>query len=382
MSRVIPIAFLSVASGLTGCSTKHAQGGPPNVLLVSSRDLPLQPDSSTPTLEKLAGKWLRFGRAYSQSDVPALAWASILTGRYPSEVGAGDGSSSAVSESSLLLPEILGFYGYTTAAFVAGDALGGDPGFHQGFSTFREIPSPATFAEASEEAGEWVRHKAREPFLLVVGGDAQVEGAKAMDGSLADLLDRIGHEDRTLLVLTSDRASPPTSGVPLILWGAGISDSGRGGVRTDLVQAVDVLPTILALLGATPPQGLVGRDLLDGTRPPVGSILQFGRDSVSVRSDTHRLVLRDLPPDFSELCAAVATTPQSPESSSLYDLKSDPDEHVDRLADEVAEAEKLRAALLDDCRAHALGAKPGLPATPDPRDDPVLMEELRKRGYW
>ena len=102
--------------------------------------------------------------------------------------------------------------------------------------------------------------------------------------------------------------------VPLALIGEGIAP----GRRDELATHVDVLPTVLSLLGADTPDGLDGRDL---SQPDPARRFVFGEadhnneidDTLRMVTDGHHKLILD----------------KSDGSRALYDLRADPGETVD-----------------------------------------------------
>ena len=96
-------------------------------------------------------------------------------------------------------------------------------------------------------------------------------------GRILDVLEELGRRDNTLIVFVSDHgewlgdhlrfakgypADDAVSRVPLIFsWPAGVTEPGRR--ETTLVEAVDIVPTILDALGIATPTPLQGRSLHD-----------------------------------------------------------------------------------------------------------------------
>lgn len=405
-------------------------GAPPWLVDPSADPEPGRP--AAPTLARLAAEGIRFERAFTPSTDPALAWASLLTGRPGAELGlapvrdGGGGDPTPVPapipEAALLLPEILGLYGYATAGFIG--ATSQPRGLGQGFSEAR-LEAGASFAAGVRGAVDWLETRAREPFLLVVGGAdgeapfpdegplagvylthlcdgaeasqrAALLGADLQVGLLLEALERQGRLERTVVVVTADRPldvawldapdsalplADATTRVPLVLWGAPIG--GTPLVRDEAVSTLDVLPTLLALAGARPPAGIPGRDL---RTPGTGDersrrIFQVGPALFAVRTGTHRLVFEGAVPGPSALL--VPDAPVTAEGAwHLHDLRVDPTEAADvRAADPVIAAD-LEASLLawhrtTEVRAAELGGAP-----PARAGDPALQEMLRARGYW
>ena len=112
----------------------------------------------------------------------------------------------------------------------------------------------------------WLERARGQPY------DGEVAYADAQLGRIIEALAARGLSDRTLIVVAGDHGESlgdhdeQTHGwlvyekaidVPLVFSAAGLPTSPR----TDAASLVDVLPTVLGLLGLPPPPGLDGRDL-------------------------------------------------------------------------------------------------------------------------
>ncbi len=221
-------------------------------------------------------------------------------------------------------------------------------------------------------------------------GDSYDAAVLAADLQLGRFLEEAGARgqlDRTLVIATADHGEDlhvhglfnhrallrdSTTRVPLVLWGEGVEQ----GVDEGLAAAVDIVPTLLGAAGAVPPAGVAGRDLLSAEPAAVHVFQESVMDELSVRSQTHRLVFRGVPPAFDLLELALAVAPMQAPHFALYDLRNDPDETTDVLAAQLEVAEELRAAMLRWHRGLSRG-QPGSVAR-----DPELLQALRARGYW
>ncbi|MBW2290850.1 MAG: sulfatase-like hydrolase/transferase [Deltaproteobacteria bacterium] len=132
----------------------------------------------TPAMDTFAREGTVFDNAYSQSSWTRASMASLLTSTYPAAHGAVD-RADLLSESSLMLSEILGREGYHTGILTTNPNIGSFFGFDQGFDDFvelyarREVGRVAvdeletSAADVVRSAAEWIR-AAPEPYLLVV----------------------------------------------------------------------------------------------------------------------------------------------------------------------------------------------------------------------
>jgi len=110
---------------------RHLPEDAPNIVIVMLDDGGFgQPsafggDIATPTLSRLAGEGISYN-AFHTTAMCSPTRASLLTGRNHHRVGAGqiaefandwDGYTGSIPKSSATLAEVLGYYGYATAAF-------------------------------------------------------------------------------------------------------------------------------------------------------------------------------------------------------------------------------------------------------------------------
>jgi arylsulfatase A-like enzyme len=207
-----------------------------------------------------------------------------------------------------------------------------------------------------------------------------------MDGAvmtpLLDRVDALGLRDRTLVVFTSDHGEAfgehgrflhgdlyeETLRVPLILRFPGRLDGGqRVSAR---VQVIDIMPTILDLVGVPTRTVMQGRSLVpvmrgDTERAMAASEFSApadGRVFESLRSDNLSYIV-DRSVEY------------------LFDLDADPGEHRNLLAERRAEAEAMRSALTSwrqDCRR--LGAELG-PRGVGAAPSADTLRQLRALGY-
>jgi arylsulfatase A-like enzyme len=152
--------------------------GSPNVLLlvldtVGANHLSLygHDRATSPTIDELAARGIRFDRAQATSPWTLPSHASMFTGRWPHELSAGwltplDGASPT-------LAEFLGSRGYATAGFTANYAYcASDSGLARGFTEFQDYIFPELTA-------------------LHMGAlvDGSINGIHAVDRFLQDWLD-------------------------------------------------------------------------------------------------------------------------------------------------------------------------------------------------
>ena len=295
------------------------------VTLDTTRPDRLQPygatDVATPVMQRLAARGIVFERAWAVAPITLVSHTSILSGLYPFEHGVRNNGAQYVSDSVTTLAERLLDEGYRTSAFVSAAVLERRYGLDQGFEVYdddlsdRRNLSARMVADRTAEAtvnattawldgledGEsffsWVhfydphanysppppfRDEYRErpydgeiaytdyqlgrllehPRLLAAGEDAPIVMVIADHGeSLGE------HGERTHAILAYDS----TLHVPWITWIPG----GPSGRRiAEPVGHVDLMPTVLSLLGLEPEENISGRDLTPLLEGRAGNALQ------------------------------------------------------------------------------------------------------------
>ena len=163
---------------LAACSARPSR--PPNVLLILVDTL--RQDhlgcygwwrNTSPKIDALAAKSIRFDRAYSTAPWTLPSVASVLTGLYPSSHGAVQ-LRTALPSTALTLAEILRARGYATAGVVSHSILTARWGFHQGYDTYLDtearghdyVSTPGVTTEAQSLVKQ-LAHRKR-PFFLFV----------------------------------------------------------------------------------------------------------------------------------------------------------------------------------------------------------------------
>lgn len=393
-----------------GCPTPEPTG-PPNLILISVDGLRADKlgvygnhGQPTPTMDDLAAQGVRWRWAFSQSDASRFSHAALLTGMPVPELAAPELERFALTDQALLISEVLVNYGYATAAFMDGALLGAGSGFDQGFGAFELDHGELT--QQAPQALAWLDERDRQPFLLVlqtgdcrlpVGNpdsaqrdyDGRLQRADTQLGLLLHELDERDLLDNTVIALTAGHGSrlgdhapgrtlrDSTTHVPLVLAGEALPTDLAGTERTDLTQAIDLLPTLLALAGAQAPATTAGRDLL---AVPTGTdrVFQVGTNhEVSVRTPTHRLVFSGASPASNRFEEQLGTTAAAAPGFALYDLRRDPEELKDVIDEQPELAADLRDELLVWWRGLDRSGRRELPP-----QDPALLEALQERGYW
>jgi len=394
----------------------------------------------TPNIDALASRGVVFERAYSHAPQTLPAHASILSGVLPFEHGVRDNIGFTVKPGQWLLQRALHDRGWPTGGFVSAYVLRAATGIGQGFDTYdSELPAASgelaigQVQRAGEEtlaaAEKWLaaRDPARPFFLFFhlyephkpyapparfgsyAPYDGEIAYADEIVGRLLDRLRAMEVFERATIVLLSDHGEglgdhgeqehglflyDETMHVPLVFK---LPGAPRGRRVAAPVQHVDLVPTILDLVGAERPAGLAGRSLrpvLDGT----GTLPEAGIYGEALYSRYHF--------GWSELYSltdARYRLIRAPRDE-LFDLQADPKESSSLASQRPQVRQAMRGALEqligkrplsspgavtadDRQRLAALGyvgagsdVALSLPADslPDPKDKIAILEKYRR----
>lgn len=334
----------------------------------------------TPNLDRLARDGVLFTNAHAPAPVTLPSHSAIMTGLYPFHHGARANALSRLDGQHPTLAELLAKQGYSTAAFVSAFVLDPQFGISRGFDEYDcEVDGQAEFwtviADRSadktcDRAIPWLRANASAPFFLWVHlfdphwpyrppspyseqyknmpYDGEIAFADSQFGRLLDLLDELGIADKTLVVVAGDHGEgllqhdesthgcllyESTARVPFIMRGG--DRLGRGKYVDRPVSLVDILPTVLTLLGVDLPKQIDGLDLTQPAAEPreifaetLEGLAEFGWAALwSVREGPLKYI-------------------HGPEPE-LYDLSRDPYEQNDLIASRGDDAAKLKQRLFE-----------------------------------
>ena len=402
---------------------------PDNVLIVHWHDLGRylgvygHADISSPRLDQLAGEAILFTRAHATAPLCSPSRGSLFTGRYPQSNGlVGLAHHGWEYRAGIrTLPHILTESGWYTALF----GMQHETSYPSKLG-FEEFDVSNSYCEyVVEQATRWLANPPRQPFLLTTGffethrpyprdryepadadavtvpdylpdtGDIRqdlaefygsITVADAAVGELLDTLAATGLDRNTWVIFMTDHGPAlPRAKSTLYDAGTGIAmmvrpplDSGLAPqVYDDLFSGVDLVPTMLDLLGVDIPTEIDGMshatNLLKPTvtTRPVRSEVYTTKtyhDSFdpirAIRTKEYSYIenyaarpLLDLPWDIAESAPGRTMAPlvhaQRPERE-LYDLLDDPTESHNLLGPDVTDkAEDIAydlALLLNDWR--------------------------------
>jgi arylsulfatase A-like enzyme/tetratricopeptide (TPR) repeat protein len=372
--------------------------------------------AETPAIDRFAQEGVRFAHAKTQVPITLPSHSTLFTGTTPVVHGAHHHSSVLADEGNVTLAEILRAEGYATAAFLGATVLDHSFGISQGFEHYGDdlgfkgalgaarVERPA--GEVLSEARRWLDEHADETFFVFVHlydahlpfrpptpFDLRHQG-EPYDGEIAyvdsefrrfiDYLERKGLRENTLIVVLGDHGESlgehgieghsafvyeTMTWVPLLMGCPGLLPSGE--TVEGQVRLIDVLPTILDILGIDAPPSVQGVTLL-----PYVLGLKRPLDLPAYVESYH---LNDLF-GWSPLLGVETTRwkyIRAPKPE-LYDLVRDPGELTNVYAEHpevVSELDGLLVGFLTGGGARPSGAEPGAL-------DAAMIEKLASLGYF
>ena len=362
----------------------------------------------TPAIDRLAADGVVFERAYSHSPQTLPAHAALLSGRLPFETGVRDNVGFIVKPGARMLPQLLRERGYATGGVISGFLLRKATGIAQGFDFFDgDLPaSPESGSGAVERDGaaseaiaeRWLGsigssraflflhlnepHKPYSPppqFAEYLPYDGEIAYTDAIIGRFVRYLKSHQLYDQSTIVLLSDHGEglgdhgeqehglfvyDEAVHVPLIIKQEG--NAGAGRRVADVVQHIDLVPTMLDLVKAPDPGRLRGRSLkpvLDGT----GRLTEMPVYSESLYARYHF--------GWSELTALTGDRYRYIKAprEELYDVRHDPGDRSNIAPSQAAAGNALRTALERLLAGSPIPAPSALPAD--------AREQLQALGY-
>ena len=196
--------------------------------------------------------------------------------------------------------------------------------------------APPPHRHILDKRREWEHLTETEIRQMIAGYYGMVALMDEYAGMALDALERLGIRDETIVIWTADHGDQmwehrlflkfvmreASVRVPLLIHVPG----GKPGLRTELVEHVDLFPTICELLGAEIPSTVQGRSLaplVDGAPGPSdwrdAVFSQIGNTQM-IRTTQWKLVVYDGEP------------------GELFDLRNDPKEFLNRVADPACRA--------------------------------------------
>jgi choline-sulfatase len=374
-------------------------------------------DVETPTIDRLANEGVLFEQAVSVAPLTLPAHSSIFTGKFPPEHGVRDNGGFFLGPDQVTLAETLKARGYRTGAFVAAYVLASKWGISQGFDKYVDdfdlsqvravslsaIQRPAN--EVLDKALPWIEEAHDNPFFAWIHlydphspyrppepfqsryakhpYNGEIAFVDSQIARLVSLLQSRGLYDRTVIVVLGDHGESlgdhgesshgffiynSTTHVPFVIR-APFSRTAHRRV-TDPVRSVDVMPTVLDLLGAPPATGISGTSLIPLM---TGDKAELGLDAYSeAMYPLHHYGWSDLRALRSGRYKVIdAPRPE------LYDVDRDPAEKSNLFAERRPLGDRMIAQL----RTLEGGFSKTEAALPAADVDPEARERLAALGY-
>lgn len=260
------------------------------------------------------------------------------------------------------------------------------------------MPSREELVEAGFDADAFVSHD-RDWY------DGSIRGMDVEIGRLMQTLRRLGLADDTLVVFLSDHGEEflehgrmfhgqsvygELTQAPLIMrWPAGLP---AGRVIDDVVQTIDVMPTLLELSGIKPPDGLQGQSLVPLLEPAAGAARDARwqrRPAISQKALTDARQAAAPPPSDTESFAITdgqwklvhhTVRPRGGPEFELYDFRKDPLDLTDVAARQPDVVSRLSRAL-DGWKRMAQAARLSPDADTTKDLSPEQLQRLKSLGY-
>lgn len=266
----------------------------------------------TPHINRLADEGILFEHNIVQTPLTLPSHSSILTGTYPLYHGIRDNGGFYLDESHVTLAEELKSRGYATGAFVAAFVLDSKWGLDQGFdyyydnfdlTKYKTVSLDSVQRRGDEvlaEVYKWLENQSQqkffawihlydphtpydppEPYKTEYRGrrfglyDGEIAYVDQLMGEFREFMEEKNLFDKTLIIFTGDHGESlgehkesahgffiydSDIRVPLIIR----FPEGKfaGHVISNQVRSIDIMPTVLHLLGDEIPESVQGKSLL------------------------------------------------------------------------------------------------------------------------
>ncbi len=339
----------------------------------------------TPAIDALAREGVLFEQAVAVAPLTLPVHCTLFTGKFPPEHGVRDNGGFFLGPEQVTLVEVLKAKGYRTGDFVGAYVLDSKWGVDQGFDTYADdfdlgktrVMSIASIQrpgnEVVDKALPWIEAVKDVPFFAWVHlydphtpyrppepyatryaqhpYNGEVAFADSQVGRIVGHLKALGLYDRTIVAVMGDHGESlgdhgeathgffiysPVTHVPFVVRTPFSLTASRR--VADPVRSVDLMPTLLDLLGVETPAGVSGTSLvplMTGTRR------EMGLDAYSESMyPLHHYGWSDL----RALRAGRYKVIDAPRPE-LYDLERDPGERTNLFGERRAMAETMLAQL-------------------------------------
>ena len=358
----------------------------------------------TPHLDRFRKDAILFEQAFSHCPLTFPSHVTMLTGLLPAASGVRDNIGFRFDPTAQpTLPGLLKSKGYRTGAAVSSYVLRGKTGLGAAFDFYDDAvevrPGSAqgslqrSGTETTAIARRWIEQNHNEPFLFMLhlfephapytppapfagryplAYDGEIAATDQIVGELLDALRTSAIYEKAIVIIVSDHGEGlmdhgeqehgiflyrEAIQVPLILKLPGSRDGGKS--IPEPVGLADLFPTIAKLVGATVPSGLAGSSLLETPATP--------------RTIFSETIYPRLHLGWSELRSLVGGGHHFIEAprAELYDLKTDPREATNILAENRRVAASMRETM-----------RPLIVPIAAPRNiDPEEAQKLAALGY-
>lgn len=360
---------------------------------------------TSPNIDRLAARGMLFERAMSQAPWTTPSHMTLFTSLFPT-VHAVDAPTTdrqrRLADDKRLLAEIIRDGDYATAAFTGSGAISALYGFWRGFSVYDETDHDAPerhnedVSGVFESASRWLVEHRELPFFMffhtyevhapyihrsfeseAAGGDDDARVTALYDGDilytdgfigqLVSLLDGLGVSERTIIVLLSDHGEELVARypgkrighghtvydellhVPLIIVAPG---KVAAGARVhEMVQLIDVMPTLLEMMHLPAPTGIQGASFASVFRgEPLPGRHAFaeatnnGPERKTIRDGRYKYIRR-----FPREGRTAREIPVPIPEEEFFDLDADPEERasiLDRGGEILAELRRQLEAIV------------------------------------
>ncbi len=387
---------------------------------------------TSPTLDRLASSGVRFDRHLAQSSWTKASMASLWTGLYPSRTGITR-FDDVIPPDALMAAEVLREAGFQTVGLYRNGWCAPTFGFDQGFEVY-EHPTPTPLPPAVKRANptlrdmgtdesmvdsavEFLRTRGQKRWFLYLHmmdlheyvydeesaifgtaySDVYDSSIRWSDGTLERLLQHLaelGFLENTVIAIASDHGEAfrerglegharavyrESTEVPFILSLPFRLEPGV--VVPERTQNVDVLPTLMELVGVEPPAGMDGRSRL----PEILASAReepFEGNGVAISHLDQTWGHRDLDPARAVAVAEGSLRYVRVEQRNgklreeLFDAAEDPLERRDRAKDDPETLERLGTVA-----EQYLEEEPSWGESPTRELDELELNLLRALGY-
>jgi arylsulfatase A-like enzyme/Tfp pilus assembly protein PilF len=266
----------------------------------------------TPNINRLASEGILFEHSIAQAPLTLPSHSSIFTGTYPLYHGIRDNGGFYLDEKHITLAEALKTNGYSTGAFVGAFVLDSRWGLDQGFdyyydnfdlTKYKSISLDSVQRRGDEvlvEACKWLEKNYQdkffawihlydphtpydppEPYKTQYKGsrsglyDGEIAYVDLLMGDFRNFMEEKNLLDKTLIIFTGDHGESlgehkesahgffiydSDIRVPLIIRFP--ENKFQGSVITNQVRSIDIMPTILNMLGGRSPESVQGESML------------------------------------------------------------------------------------------------------------------------